>query len=146
MQYGVPRSRLPWQVSRRFTAFSWVSRPFTTDIVISFLLTVKHIPSWVPLSPRWQASKWRETADKVQTLPYSEAKRRVVSFHNNLYFVSFYLQVTVLGERGGAEILLDSDFHSSESPRDGTGVINASSDFIYRWVVRDVVSPTLTVP
>jgi len=46
----------------------------------SFPLTVRYLPSRIPLSPRWQARQWRETADKVQTLPYSEAKRRVVSF------------------------------------------------------------------
>lgn len=52
---------------------------FPGKFLVDSLPFLKHIPSWVPLSPRWQASKWRETADKVQTLPYSEAKRRVES-------------------------------------------------------------------
>ena len=95
--------------------------------------SVKYLPSCIPLSPRRQARQWRETADKVQTLPYSEAKRRVVSFPEENFIASVtHLQSTFLGERSGAEVFLDSDIRSSECHRVGKGAINANSDFIHR--------------
>ncbi|KAF5355940.1 hypothetical protein D9756_004268 [Leucocoprinus leucothites] len=91
-------------------AIDFLNLTLPGKFLVDSLPFLRHVPSWVPFSPKRQAIEWCKTASKFRTLPYYEAKQRVLEAKASESFLS-----RILARRGTSKLEKELDFPTMTS-------------------------------